>query len=369
MTTVLVVDDDQMFARAIGDDLRYQGLDVAVAHTVADALDTVRKQKFDVLVTDLRLGAQDGIDLLSTLRDVSPQTRAVLMSAFATARDYQRAIELGAVRVLCKPFTPSDLIQCILQAVECGVGFRGSVHGLSLVDMLQMYHYGRRSVTIAVEGSSPGRLHLREGQIVHAEHQGRTGEAAVASILAMPAGTFGTTALPSTIPQTVTRDLQEVLLGALRSLDETNAPRDAADDDFDAAFDLHADDDALAAQQDLPPHALVLQRTREIEGYLAACMFLASNGGVVCHDGSIDLRPATSLTAEAMRLTQKTIDDMGMDDEAEDLLITSTNQYHLLRRLHSEIPAFIYLVLDRNRSNPILAKLALENAVRSLDRQ
>lgn len=374
MTAVLVVDDDQMFARAIGDDLRYQGLDVAIVHTVADALDSVRKTKYDVLVTDLRLGAQDGIDLLSALRDVSPQTRAVLMSAFATARDYQRAIELGAVRVLCKPFTPTDLIQCILQAVECGVGFRGSVHGLSLVDMLQMYHYGRRSVTIAVEGSAPGRLHLRDGQIIHAEHEGLTGEAAVASILAMAAGTLGTTALPPNLPRTIKRDVQEVLLSALRAIDEATAhrPIDTDEDDedaFDIAFDLHSDDDLAAAKQALPPHTLVLQRTREIEGYLAACMFLASNGGVVCHDGSIDLRPATSLTAEAMKLKQKTIEDMGMDDEAEDLLITCTNQYHLLRRLHSEVPAFIYLVLDRSRSNPILAKLALENAVRSLDGQ
>jgi CheY-like chemotaxis protein len=371
MTTVLVVDDDAMFARAIGDDLRYQGLEVDIVHTVAEALDRVREHRYDVLVTDLRLGAQDGIDLLAALRAVSPHTRAVLMSAFATARDYQRAIELGAVRVLCKPFTPADLIQCIQQAIECGVGFRGSVHGLSLVDMLQMYHYGRRSVTIAVEGSSPGRLHLRDGQIMHAEHQGLTGEAAVASILAMPAGTLGTTTLPSATPQSVTRGLQEVLLSALRELDEATAHAHDGDDEnaFDIAFDLHADDDVIAAKQALPPHALVLQRTREIEGYLAACMFLASNGGVVCFDGSIDLRPATSLTAEAMRRKQKTIDDMGMDDEAEDLLITSTNQYHLLRRLHSEVPAFIYLVLDRSRSNPILAKLALENAVRSLDRQ
>jgi CheY-like chemotaxis protein len=378
MTTVLVVDDDQMFARAIGDDLRYQGLDVAIVHTVADALDRVRKTKFDVLVTDLRLGAQDGIDLLAALRDVSPHTRSVLMSAFATARDYQRAIELGAVRVLCKPFTPADLIQCITQAVDCGVGFRGSVHGLSLVDMLQMYHFGRRSVTIAVEGTSPGRLHLRDGQIVHAEHQGLRGEAAVASILAMPAGTLGTTALPSLVPQTVTRDLQEVLLGALRSIDETSAghahapDREFDTDDNDAldfTFDDHTDDAMAAAKATLPPHTLVLQRTREIDGYLAACMFLASNGGVVCFDGSIDLRPATSLTAEAMRRKQKTIDAMGIDDEAEDLLITCTNQYHLLRRLHSEVPAFIYLVLDRTRSNPMMAKLALENAVRSLDRQ
>jgi ActR/RegA family two-component response regulator len=364
MTTVLIVEDDEMFARAVGDDLRYQGLDVAIVHTVEQALVSVRVRTFDVLLTDLRLGAQDGIDLLVALRDLSPQTRTVLMSAFATARDYQRAVELGAVRVLCKPFTPADLIQCIRQAAECGIGFRGSVHGLSLVDMLQMYHYARRSVTIAVDGSSAGRLHLRDGQVVHAEHRGLTGEAAVRSLLAMPAGTLGTSALPGRVAQTVTRDLREVLLDALRSLDESSAVQE---DDLDPVFDLLADEPPSEEHTPaLPSHARVLQRTREIDGYVAACMFLASNGGVVCFDGSIDLRPAASLSAEAMRREQKTIDDMGIDDEAEDLLTTSTSQYHLLCRLHSEVPAYIYLVLDRNRSNPTLAKIELDNAVRNL---
>lgn len=367
MTAVLVVEDDLMFARAVGGDLSYQGFDVAIVHTVADALASVSKQRFDVLLTDLRLGVQDGIDLLTALRDVSPDTRAVLMSGFASARDYQRAIELGAVRVLCKPFTPADLIQCIRQAVECGIGFRGSVHGLSLVDMLQMYNYARRSVTIAVGGLSPGRLHFREGQIVHAEHQGMTGEAALTSILAMPAGTLGTSALPAPLSQTITRDFREVLLDALRTIDEAT-PRNEDPDALDIAFDVYGDDIVVDRESAVPPHTLVLQRTREIEGYLAACMFLASNGGVVCFDGSIDLRPAASLTAEAMRRKQKTIDEMGIDDEAEDLLITSTNQYHLLRRLHSEVPAFIYLVLDRSRSNPNMAKLELDHAVRTLDR-
>jgi CheY-like chemotaxis protein len=366
MTAVLVVEDDQMFARAVSGDLRYQGFEVEIVETVADALERVTQQNFDVLLTDLRLGARDGIDLLTSLRDVSPQTRAVLMSGFATARDYQRAIELGAVRVLCKPFTPADLIQCIRQAVECGIGFRGSVHGLSLIDMLQMYNYARRSVTIAVAGNRPGRLHLRDGQIVHAEHQGLHGEAAVSSILAMPAGTLGTSALPARVPHTITRDFREVLMKALSSLDEAIGRNEGeGENGFELAFDVQEE---VAREPVVPAHTLVLQRTREINGYLAACMFLAANGGVVCFDGSIDLRPAASLTAEAMRRKQKTIDDSGMDDETEDVLLTSTSQYHLLRRLHSEVPAFIYLVLDRSRSNPTLAKLELEIAVRPLVR-
>jgi CheY-like chemotaxis protein len=388
VTTVLVVEDDPMFARAVGGDLRYQGFEVEIADTVADALDRATKQKFDVLLTDLRLGVQDGIDLLAALRDVSPRTCAVLMSGFATARDYQRAIELGAVRVLCKPFTPADLIQCIHQAVECGIGFRGSVHGLSLVDMLQMYNYGRRSVTIAVAGSRPGRLHVRDGQIIHAEHQGLSGEAAVTSILTMPAGTLGTTALSPRVQQTITRDFREVLLDALRAIDEASshrAPEDEEDDSaLDIAFDIERDEPPAAdgggaepdahhepepgADAGLPAHARVLQRTRSMEGYLAGCMFLASNGGVVCFDGEIDLRPAASATAEALRRKQQTIHDMGLDDEAEDLVITSTHHLHLLRRLPSDVPAYIYLVLDRSRSNPGLAKLELDDAVRSFDR-
>ena len=186
MFRVLVVDDDISFARTIAGDLRHQGFAVEISASAEDALGKVQRETVDVLLTDLRLGEGDGMSLLAAVRDASPHTRAVLMSGFATARDYERAVELGAVRVLTKPFTPADLMQCIRQAVDCGSGFHGSVHGLSLVDLLQMYKFGRRSVKIAVAGRSLGTLYMRDGELVHAEHDGLLGEEAVASILAMP---------------------------------------------------------------------------------------------------------------------------------------------------------------------------------------
>lgn len=364
MTTVLVVEDDVMFAKAVGHDLSDQGFNVTIVYTVADALNAFKAQTFDVLLTDLRIGAQDGIDLLSALRDVSPTTRSVLMSGYATARDYHRAVELGAIRVLCKPFTPSELIQCIRQAVECGSGFRGSVHGLSLVDMLQMFNFGRRSISIAVAGHSPGRLHIRDGQIVHAEHQSLSGEAAVRSILAMPAGTLSTGALPASVARTVTRDFREVLLDALRAIDEATFAS-TSDDSLDIEFDVHGDSVPPATEAS-SAQTRMMECTRSIEGYVASCLVLSDNGGVVCFDGSIDLRPAAPITAEVMRRKRQTIADMGIDDEPEDMLITSTSQYHIIRNLGSDVPAFIYLVLDRARSNPTLAKLALSNAMRAL---
>jgi DNA-binding response OmpR family regulator len=369
MTSVLVVEDDQMFAKAVGRDLGEQGFAVSVVHSVKDALTTLSGAAFDVLLTDLQFGAQDGIDLLESLRQVSPRTRAVLMSGFATARDYQRAVELGAVRVLCKPFTPTELLQCIRQAVECETGFRGSVHGLSLVDMLQMFNYGRRSVTITVAGHSPGRLHLRDGQIVHVEHQGRVGEAALRTILAVPAGTLTTSVLEEPVATTLTRDFRELLLDALRSIDEgdANASVSVEDVDLDFALSDGAPSPEPAVDHELLPHAEVLWRMRQIDGYIASCLVLSANGGVLCYHGSLDLRPAALLTAEVIRRNQRTIDDLGLDDEAEDLLITVTHQYHLLRSLHSDVPAFVHLVLDRSMSNLAMAKLALASAVRSVD--
>lgn len=371
MSSVLVVEDDQMFAKAVGRDLEDHGFSVVIVHSIAAALAQLTSTSIDVLLTDLQLGSQDGIDLLGTLREVSPRTRAVLMSGFATARDYQRAVELGAVRVLCKPFTPGDLIQCIRQAVECETGFRGSVHGLSLVDMLQMFNYGRRSVSITVEGQSPGRLHLHEGQIVHVEHQGLGGESALRSILAMPAGTLSTSALCAT-ERTITRDFREVLLDALRALDEAEAaavPGD--DDDLDLGLDFQLDEatasHAEPAGGTKNPQERMLERLRDIEGYVAACLIMSANGGVLSCDGELDLRPGAAFVAELLRRSQQTIDDMGLLDEPEDVLITSAGQYHLLRQLRSHVPAFLHLVLDRKSANPAMAKRALAHAMGALE--
>ncbi len=365
-TSILVVEDDPMFAKAVGRDLVEQGFAVTIVHSVSDALPILALEPIGGLLSDLRLGAQDGIDLLDALRKDAPRRRAVLMSGFATARDYQRAVELGAVRVLCKPFTPTELLQCIHQAIECETGFRGSVHGLSLVDMLQMFNYGRRSVTVNVAGQNPGRLCLRDGQIIHVEHQGLDGEAALRSLLAMPTGSLSTSALVDTTTQSVTRDFREVLLDALRAMDEASAGGD--EPDLDHLLDEpEADEPAVAAAPASAVSAQVIERVRAIDGYIAACLVQSESGGVLGYDGELDLRPAAAPTAEALRLKQQSIIAMGLDDAAEDILITSTHQYHLLRFSHSGEPTFVYLVLDRSQANPALAKLALASAVRAVD--
>lgn len=228
MTAVLVVDDDVPFRSTLARALGGRGYEVDVADDVDGALQALAGRRFDVLLTDLRLGGRDGIDLLDGARRVSPGTRPVLMSAYATARDHQTAVELGAVKVLCKPFTPDDLLRAIQEAVECGQGFRGSVHGLSLTDMLQMFHHARRSLTVEVGGPVSGRIHIRSGQVEHAEATragapALEGEAALRALLASPAGSLRTTVLVPGGRVTIERPLVELLIDSLRVLDEQGA--------------------------------------------------------------------------------------------------------------------------------------------------
>ena len=223
MTSVLVVEDDTTFRSTLARELGSRGHFVVVASGVEDAIDELIGGKFDVLLTDLRLGGRDGIDLLKRARTVSPATRSILMSGFASARDYQRAIELGAVRVLCKPFSTAELNQAIEHARDCSQGYSGNIHGLSLIDVLQLYQFGRRSIAIRLVGGRGGRILLRDGAFVHAERDELVGERALVALLATPSGVLRSETLPPSYPTTIERPAQAVLLDCLRQLDESNA--------------------------------------------------------------------------------------------------------------------------------------------------
>lgn len=219
MTSVLVVDDDQALVSAISRDLRSNGFDVCSADSVDAALVALAQQPTDVVITDLRMAEADGIDLLLAVRESGFKCRPILMSAYATARDHQKAMELGAVRVLCKPFGSQELLDAIQQAIDCGTGFRGSVHGLSLIDMLQMFHYGHRSITLRVEDNIPGEIVFEGGEIVHAQHGSDTGESALQVMLGMSTGAFSTAPFYPR-ERTVQRSFQSLLLDLLRCVDE-----------------------------------------------------------------------------------------------------------------------------------------------------
>jgi CheY-like chemotaxis protein len=359
MTSVLIVDDDVGFRTTISRDLGEQGFTVALAHNACDAIELLAGRaidgSIDVLLTDLRMPGADGIDLLEKVRTVSPRTRAILMSGYASARDYERAIECGAVRVLCKPFTSSELLLAIRQAVDCETGFRGSIHGLSLVDLLQMFHYARRSLAIVVDGLAPGHVFVEDGQLVHAVYRELIGEPALRAILAMPAGSLRTMVLPQSIPHSITRDFQALLLDSLRTVDEIDA--------YGLENELAELDDAQASHgSDLKRF---VDRLHRLDGYAAALLIDGDSGVMLGLDGEppgFDLHTAAAGYGELYRIERDTVANLGVRDRIEDVVITLSRQYHLLHAVVGQPSLLLCVVLDRSHASLGLARYALAAA-------
>jgi CheY-like chemotaxis protein len=353
MTSVLIVDDDVALRTTIGRDLTEQGFAVTLANNAAEARQLLISLPIDVMLTDLRMPGPDGIDLLESVRTVSPRTRTILMSGYASARDYQRAIECGAVRVLCKPFTSSELLQAIRQAVDCETGFRGSIHGLSLIDLLQMFHYARRSLAIVVDGLTPGQVFLEDGELIHAVYRELHGESALRMILAMPAGSLRTMVLPHATPRSIMRDFQTLLLDTLRTVDEDN---------------LRGLEDELADLDDTDPGEPALdmrylvERLRRLDGYTAALTVDVESGVVLGGDGlveGLDLQTAAAGYGELYRIERALVASFG--DHIEDVVITLSNQYHVLHAVAGHPHVLLCVVLDRGASLG-LARYAIASA-------
>jgi CheY-like chemotaxis protein len=392
VTSVLIVDDDDAFRTTIGRDLANQGFQVALAPNVEDAISTLGAQPIDVLLTDLRMPGEDGIDLLASVRTLSPRTRAILMSGFASARDYQRAIECGAVRVLCKPFTSSELLQAIRQAVDCETGFRGSIHGLSLVDLLQMFHYARRSLAIVVDSWAPGHVFLEDGRIIHAIYRGQSGEPALRAILAMPAGSLRTMVLPEGTPHSITRDFGTLILDSLRTLDEASPVvstggdwelDDFEDPSFKAAAPASRDRSSDAPAEDRartrafadrsppsPPRSeTCLELLRRLDGFTAACLVDSDTGVLLGSDNRLpgfDLSVAAAGYTEIYRRQRRTISDLALADCLEDVVVTLPRQYHVLHAIERQPSTFLYVIVERGHCNLGLVRYALAAAEAAL---
>lgn len=387
-TSVLVVEDDQQLRSAVVRDLAHRGFDVVSVSSFAGAIERIQKTTFDVVLTDLRMDERDGIDLLTELNRCSPDTRPILMSAFATARDHQRAVELGAIQVLCKPFSSEELLTAIQQAVECERGFHGSVHGLSLVDMLQMYHYARRDVTVVVGGVARGNVHLKNGEVIHAELGEETGEAALRKILSMASGSIHTSPLVCDT-ESISRSFQSLVLDVLREIDEdarSSAPDDGADPfdfrDFGEVSTSPSPDLPSLRPPSVPPP---LQRVEEacralvaaLEGALCCAVVDLEHGRFLGSYDSTGFTGATgNLLAEATNLLfhSEALDRLGRilagrateSVPFDEFRIASAGTYHFARALDRGRAAVI-LVTART-TNPGLGLAQLKATLPLLER-
>ena len=113
---VLVVEDEEKLRRVIELQLKTAGYEVEQAGTAEDALKLA--DRADVVLTDLRLPGQSGVELLNELRSQDSRTPVIVMTAFGSIETAVEAMKAGAVDFLPKPFSLDHLMTVIEKALE-----------------------------------------------------------------------------------------------------------------------------------------------------------------------------------------------------------------------------------------------------------
>jgi putative two-component system response regulator len=117
MGRVLVVDDEPNICRLLSRYLARVGYEIETASSVGEALGLLRRDWFDLVLTDLRLPGASGLDLLVEVRARAPGTRMILMSAHADVYAASTAIERGVDQLIVKPFELEDLRARVAESV------------------------------------------------------------------------------------------------------------------------------------------------------------------------------------------------------------------------------------------------------------
>lgn len=118
VANILVVDDDKGIREILEIVLTQEGYDVTSVEDGLKGLAKCRRQKYDLIITDLKMPKMDGIEFMKAAKEVSPESLVILITAYASGESAVRAMQEGAYDYLEKDFDIENLKSVIQNALE-----------------------------------------------------------------------------------------------------------------------------------------------------------------------------------------------------------------------------------------------------------
>lgn len=115
---ILVIDDEVLLRNFLAETLKRKNYDVHIAESGEIGLAKFKEDGFDLVITDMKMPDMTGIEVLKTIKALSPQTIIIVITAYGSVENAVEAMRLGAFNYLIKPFTPDTIEAMIEKAKE-----------------------------------------------------------------------------------------------------------------------------------------------------------------------------------------------------------------------------------------------------------
>ncbi|MFQ5827710.1 MAG: sigma-54-dependent transcriptional regulator [Candidatus Methylomirabilia bacterium] len=115
---VLIADDEKSMRELLEFTLKKEGHEVTLAESGEAALDAIRRERYDLVITDVRMPNVDGVEVLRAAKDVAPDTAVIMITAYSTIEAAVEAMKLGAYDYIAKPFRLDEFTLVVRNALE-----------------------------------------------------------------------------------------------------------------------------------------------------------------------------------------------------------------------------------------------------------
>ncbi len=407
MKNVLIVDDEKILLNRLIDGFEPYRDQFAVltAQNGLEALEVLRTNPVDLLVTDLNMPEMGGLELLSHMNEDFSHIPFIVMTAFGTPEIEAQLDRLSTITYIEKPFSFDDLANVISDSLESVID-QGSMKGISLANFMQLITMEDKTCLLDVRSDDDkkeyGLVYCQDGELFNAIYGEMEGEEAIYELLSLEDVRISFRPLPKKkIKRGINKGLMSILMESAKRQDEKadsagEAPSgvlyelalpDEQEDAFevDMALDGKDDSDPVDTEETNPKERgglnmsrvnEVLGKFKDVEGFMAAGVFTPDGEmAAELNVANVSFGEIGALANDVLLKSQKATEMMGMGrgnqihiespkshilarclNEATDFAATSTGRAHI----HT------VLVLNKDGGNVGMGKIKLNSVVEEL---
>lgn len=116
--TILILDDEQVVLDSVSRVLEEDDYETCVCQKGSKAVELLKKKSFDILITDMKMPGMDGLQAMEAMAEIDPYLSMIVLTGFSTVDSAVKAMKLGAVDYLKKPFMPDQLTALVGAVME-----------------------------------------------------------------------------------------------------------------------------------------------------------------------------------------------------------------------------------------------------------